>query len=43
MLGYKVYSVVMKYEVLVPTYLRGLDNLAWHSMFVVYNMEMICL
>ena len=33
-LGYKVYSVIMKYEALVPTNLRGLDSLAWHSMLL---------
>ena len=31
-LGYKVYSVIMKYEALMPTNLRGLDSLAWNLM-----------
>ena len=36
-LGYKVYNVVMEHEALVPTDLRGLDSLSWHSKFVVYK------
>ena len=30
-LGYELYSIVMKYEALVPTDLRGIDSLAWNS------------
>ena len=33
-LGYKVYSMIMKYEVLVTTDLRGLYSLSWHSMLL---------
>ena len=36
-----VYSLVMNYDAIMPTSLRGIDSLAFDV--VVYKMEMICL